>query len=416
MSHSIKDIKLAGEGQKKADWAFRKMDVLGLLRKDYSKTKPFKNMQVGCCLHITSETANLAINLKMAGAKVALCASNPLSTQDAIAAYLVKNHGIEVFGIRGDNKSAYYSNLSNVMKRKPHLVVDDGADLIASMHQNTEYAENLIGATEETTTGVIRLKSLAAKNKLMFPVVAVNDAMTKHLFDNRYGTGQSTIDGIMRATNILFAGSTAVVCGYGWCGRGIASRFRGMGAHVIVTETDPLRALEAVMDGYIVMPILEAAEKGDVFVTATGDISVISSKVITRMKDGAILANSGHFNVEIDTELLEKRAKKKVQVRENLYEYKLAGSKSVYLLGEGRLVNLACAEGHPSAVMDMSFANQFLALEYLKDNRNLCPQVYGVPEEVDARIAKQKLQSMGVDIDELTAKQKKYLSSWTIGT
>lgn len=416
MSYSIKDIKLANEGQKKADWAFRKMDVLGLLRKDYSKTKSFKNMQVGCCLHITSETANLAINLKMAGAKVALCASNPLSTQDSIAAYLVKNHGIEVFGIRGDNKSAYYSNLANVMKRKPHLVVDDGADLIASMHQNTEYAENLIGATEETTTGVIRLKSLAAKNKLMFPVVAVNDAMTKHLFDNRYGTGQSTIDGIMRATNILFAGSTAVVCGYGWCGRGIASRFRGMGAHVIVTETDPLRALEAVMDGYMVMPILEAAETGDVFVTATGDISVISSKVITRMKDGAILANSGHFNVEIDTELLEKRAKKKVKIRENLYEYKLAGGKSVYLLGEGRLVNLACAEGHPSAVMDMSFANQFLALEYLKENRNLCPQVYGVPEEVDARIAKQKLHSMGVDIDELTAKQKKYLGSWTIGT
>ncbi len=416
MSHSIKDIKLAVEGQKKAEWAFRKMDVLGNLREEYSKKKPFKNMQIGCCLHITSETANLAINLKAAGARVALCASNPLSTQDEIAAHLVKHHGIEVFGIRGDNTSAYYSNLANVMKRKPHLVVDDGADLIAALHQKPEHAENLIGATEETTTGVIRLKSLAAKNRLMFPVVAVNDAMTKHLFDNRYGTGQSTIDGIMRATNVLFAGSVAVVCGYGWCGRGIASRFRGMGSHVIVTETDPLRALEAVMDGYTVMPILEAAEKGDIFVTATGDISVISSKVITKMKDGAMLANAGHFNVEIDTGLLEKRAKKKIKIRENLYEYKMAGNKSIFLLGEGRLVNLACAEGHPSAVMDMSFANQFLALEYLNNNRGLKPDVYKVSAEVDARIAGEKLASMGIEIDELTPKQKKYLSSWTIGT
>ena len=416
MTSAIKDIKLAEMGKKKTEWALRQMKVLESLGEKYSKTKPFKGMKIGCCLHITSETANLIISLKLTGAKVALCASNPLSTQDEVAAYLVKEHGIEVFGEKGEDEKKYYENMKQVMERKPHLIVDDGADLIANMHKEKQYASNIIGATEETTTGVIRLKNIAKKNLLNFPVIAVNDAQTKYLFDNRYGTGQSTIDGILRTTNILLSGKTAVVCGYGWCGRGIAKRFSGMGSNVIVTEVDSLRALEATMDGFRVMQINEAANIGDIFVTATGDTSVIPIKVIKKMKNGAILANSGHFNVEIDVANLEKIAKKKRKVRQSLDEYTLPDGKKIHLLGEGRLVNLSCAEGHPPSVMDMSFSNQFLSLKYLKENQELRPEVYKVPQEIDSNIAKLKLKSMGIEIDKLTSVQKKYLASWTIGT
>jgi len=415
MEYSIRDIKLAENGAKKVEWALNEMKVLSLLRKEYSKKKVFKGIKIGCCLHITSETANLVINFKKAGATVYLCASNPLSTQDDVAAYLVKKENISVFGKKGEREKEYYENIKKVMERNLNLVVDDGGDLIAALHKNPIYAKNIIGATEETTTGVIRLKNLAKKNLLKFPIIAVNDAKTKHFFDNRYGTGQSTIDGLLRSTNILIAGKIAVVCGYGWCGRGIAKRFKGMGAMVIVCEVDPLKALEATMDGFSVMPVSKAAEIGDIFITATGNKSVITMKEINKMKDGAILGNSGHFNVEIDVKELEKNAKK-TRVREQLDKYTLPDGKKIYLLGEGRLLNLACAEGHPSAVMDMSFANQFLSHIYFKENPQMKPDVYDVPEEIDKKVAELKLKTLGIKIDKLTEEQKKYLSSWKTGT
>jgi len=415
MDYSIRDIKLAEKGKNRVEWAFQDMQVLSLLRNTYGKNKVFKGIRIGCCLHITTETANLVINLKEAGADVFLCASNPLSTQDDVAAYLVKYEKISVFGKNGDDRKAYYENIKSVMKIRPHLVVDDGCDLISSLHKNPEFAEKLIGGTEETTTGVVRLRSLATKRMLKFPVIAVNDADTKHLFDNRYGTGQSTVDGILRATNIMISGKIAVVCGYGWCGKGIAKRLAGMGARVIITEIEPVKALEAVMDGYYVLPVSEAAKIGDIFITSTGDTRVIDIKNIKKMKDGAILANAGHFNVEIDIASLEKAARKR-KVRDCLDEYTLPGGKRVYLLGEGRLVNLACAEGHPSCVMDMSFANQFLSLEYLKNHPSLRPDVYKVPPEIDRKVAEMKLKTMGIKIDKLTPEQKRYLSSWEAGT
>jgi len=416
MEYSIKDINLSYIGKEKTEWAMKQMDVLNFLKKENFKTKPFKGIKIGCCLHITSETANLVISLKMAGAEVFLCASNPLSTQDDIAAYLVKEHRIEVFGEKGEGEKKYYENIKHVMEKKPHLVVDDGADLIANFHKMSLYSSNIIGATEETTTGVIRLQNLAEKKLLKFPVIAVNNAKTKHFFDNRYGTGQSTIDGILRATNILLSGKTAVVSGYGWCGKGIAKRFSGMGAKVIITEVDPLKALEAVMDGFWVMPMDQAVKIGDIFITATGNTSVISTESILKMKDGAILANSGHFNVEIDIKNLRKVSKKIRKIRNFIEEYTLSNEKKIYVLGEGRLVNLACAEGHPPSVMDMSFSNQFLSLKYLKENKHLEPKVYKVPEEIDRKVAELKLKSMGIKIDKLTSTQKKYLNSWLLGT
>lgn len=416
MDYSIKNIKLAETGKKRVEWAFQHMDVLQNLRKEHKRKATFKKTVIGCCLHVTTETANLAVTLQEAGAEVFLCASNPLSTQDDVAAYLVKDKKISVFAKRGENNKSYYSNIRKVMSKKPHLVIDDGCDLISSLHKNPGFAVNIAGAMEETTTGVIRLKSLAKNNLLKFPVIAVNDADTKHLFDNRYGTGQSTIDGILRATNTLICGKFAVVCGYGWCGRGIANRFKGLGAKVIITETDPVRALEAAMDGYWVMPISEAAKKGDIFITSTGNTSVISLNAIKNMKDGAILGNAGHFNVEIDLKDMEKAARKKRNIRDGLDEYLLPGGKRIYLLGEGRLVNLACAEGHPSSVMDMSFANQFLSAKYIKENPGLKPDVYDVPEEIDKKVAALKLKSMGIKIDCLTKTQKEYISSWNLGT
>jgi len=416
MDYDIKDIKLADAGKKRVEWAFRHMDVLQKLGQEHSKKATFKGTRIGCCLHITTETANLAATMKKAGAEVYLCASNPLSTQDDVAAHLVKNEKIGVFGKRGDSNKNYYANIKNVMSKKPHLVIDDGCDLITSLHKNPRFAANIVGATEETTTGVIRLRSLAKNKLLKFPVIAVNDADTKHLFDNRYGTGQSTIDGVLRATNILICGKFAVVCGYGWCGRGIARRFEGMGAKVIITETDPVRALEAAMDGYRVMPISEAAKRGDIFITSTGNTSVITLKDVRKMKDGAILGNAGHFNVEIDLKDIAKAARKKRNIRENLDEYQLPGGKSIYVLGEGRLANLACAEGHPSSVMDMSFANQFLSANHIKENPGLKPDVYNVPEEIDKRVAALKLKSMGISIDRMTRTQKTYVDSWNMGT
>ncbi|MCX8082668.1 MAG: adenosylhomocysteinase [bacterium] len=415
MNYSIKDIKLAEGGKKRIEWAYQDMKVMGLLRDTYKKIKSFKGMRIGCCLHITTETANLVITLKEAGADIYLCASNPLSTQDDVAACLVKYEKINVFGKYGDDKKAYYQNIKNVMAIKPHLVVDDGCDLISSLHKNPVFTENLIGATEETTTGVIRLRNLAKKGMLKFPVIAVNDADTKHLFDNRYGTGQSTVDGILRATNIMISGKIAVVCGYGWCGKGIAKRLSGMGARVIITEIEPVKALEAIMDGYYVLPVSEAVKIGDIFITSTGNTTVIGLKDIKKMKDGAILANAGHFNVEIDVASLESIAKKR-KIKECLDEYIMPSGKKIYLLGEGRLVNLACAEGHPSCVMDMSFANQFLSLEYLKNHPSLKPEVYKVPSDIDRKVAEMKLKTMGIRIDKLTSEQKKYLASWEAGT
>ncbi|RKY32606.1 MAG: adenosylhomocysteinase [Candidatus Omnitrophota bacterium] len=413
MEYRIKDINLAEIGRKKTEWACREMKVLGLLRKEDEKS--LNGLKIGCCLHITSETSNFVITLKKAGAKVFLCASNPLSTQDDVAAYLVKEHKIEVFGKKGESEKEYYENLKYVMEKKPDLVVDDGGDLITNLHKNPSFSENVIGATEETTTGVIRLENLSKQKLLQFPVIAVNNAHTKYLFDNRYGTGQSTVDGFLRATNILISGKIVVVCGYGWCGKGVAKRFSGMGARVIVTEVNPVRALEAVMDGFWVMKIKEAAKIGDIFITTTGNRDVIGIDEILKMKDGAILANSGHFNVEIDVKNLEKICKKKNKIRDFIEEYLLPNGKRVYLLGEGRLLNLACAEGHPSSVMDMSFSNQFLSLKYLKDKR-LPPDVYNVPEEIDRKVAELKLKTLGIKIDKLSKVQKEYLSSWKIGT
>lgn len=416
--HDIKDIGLAKKGRLKIEWAEKEMPVLRSIRERFSKTRPLKGIRIAACLHVTTETANLMDTLKAGGAEIHLCASNPLSTQDDVAASIVKDMGIPVFAIKGEDRRTYYRHIKNALSIKPNITLDDGADLVSTLHmEETDLLKNLIGGTEETTTGVIRLRAMAKDGALRYPIIAVNDAYTKYLFDNRYGTGQSTIDGIMRATNRLIAGSIFVVCGYGWCGRGVAMRAKGLGARVIVTEVEPLRALEAIMDGYEVMPITEAARIGDIFVTATGDINVISKDCFKLMKDGAILCNTGHFNVEIDIDTLKKISKKRRIIRDYVEEFTLKTGKRLYLLGEGRLINLAAAEGHPSAVMDMSFANQALSVEYLvKNAKRLDKTVYRVPEEIDREIARLKLKSLGIKIDSLTAEQKRYLKSWQMGT
>ncbi len=418
MNYDIKDISLASQGKLRVEWAAESMPVLNLIKKRFQKERPLEGVKLACCLHVTTETANLAATLKAGGAKVSLCASNPLSTQDDVAASLVRDCKIPVFAIKGEDNKTYYKHINSVLDDKPNITMDDGADLVSTIHGKRKgLAKGILGGTEETTTGVIRLRSLAEKGLLMFPLVAVNDADTKHLFDNRYGTGQSTVDGIVRATNVLLAGSSFVVCGYGWCARGVAMRARGMGAKVVICEVNPLRALEAVMDGYEVTTIKEAAKKGDVFVTLTGDINVIRGEHFKLMKDGAIVCNSGHFNVELDIPTLEKLAKKKRKVREFVDEYTLTDNKRINLLGEGRLINLAAAEGHPASVMDMSFANQSLSAEFINKNyKNLEKKVYNVPQSIDSRIARLKLKALNVKIDKLTPEQKKYLASWELGT
>jgi adenosylhomocysteinase len=417
MDYHVKDKALADHGKLRIEWAGREMPVMKLIQKRFTKDKPFKGIRISGCLHITTETANLGLTLKEGGAELVLCASNPLSTQDDVAAALVE-YGIPTFAIKGEDNKTYYQHIVSALKHKPNLTVDDGADLVSTIHQEKGHLiSDIIGGTEETTTGVIRLRNMAGENKLRYPIVAVNDARTKHFFDNRYGTGQSTIDGITRATNILWAGKKVVVCGYGWCGRGIALRAQGLGAQVIVTEVDPISALEAAMDGYQVMPIMAAAKTGDIFITVTGDINVINEAHFAELKDGAILANSGHFNVEINILALERLAKAKRQVRPFVDEYTLLDERRIFLLGEGRLINLAAAEGHPASVMDMSFANQALCLEHLvKTKGRLKPGVYPVPEEIDREIGRLKLKAMNIKIDSLTREQKKYLESWESGT
>lgn len=414
----VRDISLAPRGKDRIEWAAKNMPVLHLIRERFEKDLPLKGIRMAGCLHITTETANLAITLKAGGADLVLCASNPLSTQDDVAAALVAEYGIPTFAIKGEDEQTYYRHINAVLDHKPHMTMDDGCDLVSTLHSTrTELLPDIIGGMEETTTGVIRLRSMEKSNILKFPVLAVNDSDTKHLFDNRYGTGQSSIDAIIRSTNILLAGRTFVVFGYGWCGRGVASRARGMGADVIVTEVDPTRALEAVMDGYRVMPGVEAAAIGDVFVTVTGDINVIDRPHLERMKDNAIIANSGHFNDEINIPALEQLAVKKRRVRDFVDEYTYADGRQVHLLAEGRLVNLSAAEGHPASVMDMSFANQALGSEYmLKHAKELERKVYTVPVEIDKDIARLKLKSMGVRIDTLTSEQEHYLNSWESGT
>ncbi len=418
MDFDIKDISLADAGRVSVEWANKSMPVLNSIKKRFEKEKPLKGMRVGACLHVTTETASLMETLKAGGAEVFLCASNPLSTQDYVAAYLVKYHEMPVYAINGEDTNTYYNHINSVLDLKPTITMDDGADLVSTIHSDRrELIEGITGGTEETTTGVIRLKAMAEKGVLAFPLIAVNDANTKHMFDNRYGTGQSTIDGIIRATNRLIAGSVFVVCGYGWCSRGLAMRASGMGANVVVTEVNPLRALEAVMDGYRVMPIYEAAGIGDFFCTLTGDINVIRKEHFLKMKDGAIVANSGHFNVELDIDGLKEISTHTGRIRDFIDEYKLKDGRCVYVLGEGRLINLAAAEGHPSSVMDMSFSNQALSTEYLvKNGKNLKNVVYGVPEDIDSDIARLKLESMGIKIDTLTPEQEKYLNSWEMGT
>jgi adenosylhomocysteinase len=418
IKYDVKDLKLAQKGKLRIEWANEYMSVLSLIRKRFKKEKPLKGLTVSCCLHVTTETANLAWTLKEGGAEVFVCASNPLSTQDDVAASLVKDFRIPTFAVKGEDNKRYYNHINSVLDTRPNITMDDGADLVSTIHKSRKaLVSRIIGGTEETTTGVIRLRSMEKSGVLMYPIIAVNDASTKHLFDNRYGTGQSTVDGIVRATNILLSGSNFVVCGYGWCGRGVAMRARGMGANVIIIETDPLKALEAVMDGYNVMPLKTACKKGDVFVTLTGDTSIIRKEHFSLMKDGAIIANSGHFNVELDIPGLESLSSKKRRVREFVDEYTLRSGKRINLLGEGRLINLAAAEGHPASVMDMSFANQSLSCEYIaKNHSKLERRVYKVPESIDAGIAKLKLESLGVEIDSLTEEQKKYLQSWEEGT
>lgn len=416
--YDVKDLSLAEKGRDRIQWAAQEMPVLRQIQERFEREKPLQGVRVSACLHVTSETANLMKVLNAGGADVVLAASNPLSTQDDVAAALVVFDEIPVYAIKGEDKETYYRHLNAALDHQPQITMDDGCDLVTALHRDRrELLGDVVGGTEETTTGVIRLRAMAADGVLAYPVIAVNDAMTKHFFDNRYGTGQSTIDGIVRATNILLAGKTVVVAGYGWCSRGIASRAHGMGANVIVTEVDPLRALEAVMDGYRVMSMEEAAAIGDVFVSATGNIHVIDENHLARMKDGAIVANSGHFNVEINIPALEQMAVEKRQPREFVDQYVLADGRRINLLGEGRLINLAAAEGHPSAVMDMSFANQALALEYLLRNHDkLEKNVFAVPEEIDRKIAHLKLQAMGIEIDTLTPEQARYLSSWQEGT
>lgn len=416
--HHVKDLSLAPQGVLRVEWADMQMPVLGAIRARFQKEQPLKGIRCGCCLHVTTETANLMRTLKAGGADVALCASNPLSTQDDVAAALVQEYGISVYAIRGEDNDTYYQHIKSVVARKPQITMDDGADVIGTIHgELPELAQGIYGGTEETTTGVIRLRALEQEGRLLFPVIAVNDANTKHLFDNRYGTGQSTLDGVIRATNMLVAGTQAVVAGYGWCGRGLANRLKGHGADVIVTEVDPLKALEAVMDGFRVMPMLEAVRVAHLFVTATGDIHVIRREHFAAMNDGAIVANTGHFNVEIDIPALEQMATKRRIVRDNVEEFTLSDGRRIYLLAEGRLVNLAAAEGHPAAVMDMSFANQALSAEYMASHHDqLEKRVYTVPTHLDDEIAKVKLQTMGVAIDTLTDEQVKYLASWDQGT
>ena len=414
----VKDLALAEKGRGRIDWAGRSMPVLQEIRQRFEKTRPLKGLKLSACLHVTAETANLAMALKAGGADVAICASNPLSTQDDVAAALAVDHGVPTFAIKGEDHKTYYRHISQVLDRKPNLTMDDGADLVSVLHSDRkDLLPHVLGGTEETTTGVIRLRAMAKQGVLQYPIVAVNDALTKHLFDNRYGTGQSTVDGIIRATNRLIAGAVFVVCGYGWCGRGIAMRAKGMGADVVVTEIDPLRALEAVMDGFRVMPLSEAAKIGDFFCTATGDVHVIRKEHFEKMKDGAIIANSGHFNVELDLEALDTLTKDRTTIREYVEQYTLKSGKRVIVLGEGRLVNLAAAEGHPSSVMDMSFANQALSSEWMvKNHEKLERQVYSVPSDIDKEIARLKLKAMGVRLDALTAEQQKYLNSWEMGT
>lgn len=418
MKYHVKDLSLAEKGKLRMEWADEYMPVLGLIRKRFAKEKPLRGVRIAACLHVTSETANLMTTLKAGGADTVLCASNPLSTQDDIAATLVKHHKIPVYAIRGENNKTYYSHVNTVLSLRPNITMDDGADLVSLIHKEKhDLIKDILGGTEETTTGVTRLKALEQKFLLKFPIIAVNDAYTKHFFDNRYGTGQSTLDGIIRATNVLMAGSNFVVCGYGWCGRGVANKARGMGAHVTVCEVDPLKALEAVMDGFDVMPLKDAARKGDIFVTLTGDISVIREEHFKSMKDRAIVCNSGHFNVEIDLDSLAKMSSKKRQVREFVEQYTLRSGKRINILAEGRLINLAAAEGHPASVMDMSFANQALAGEYLvKQSMGLEKKVYKMPDDIDNDIARLKLKSLNINIDKLTKLQKEYLASWELGT
>lgn len=414
----IADLELAQKGALRIEWAEKEMPVLRMIRERFSKSRPLEGVRLGACLHVTTETAALVRTLKAGGAQVALCASNPLSTQDDVAAALVKQDGIAVFAVKGEDQQRYYAHIRAVLDTIPMITLDDGADLVSTVHQERrDLLQGIIGGTEETTTGVIRLRSMARQRVLAYPIISVNDAQTKHLFDNRYGTGQSTIDGILRATNRLLAGSVFVVSGYGWCGRGVAMRARGMGAEVVVTEVDPLRALEATMDGFRVMPMAQASGVGDFFCTLTGDTRVIRREHFLRMKDGAIVANSGHFNVELDLESLGEMALSKREVRPFVEEYLLPNGRRIYVLAEGRLVNLAAAEGHPSGVMDMSFANQALSVEYLVSRAGkLASEVYPVPAEIDRLIARLKLNSMGVRIDRLTREQKHYLRSWTEGT
>jgi len=418
MDYDVRDLGLAPKGKARVEWAAQSMPVLELVRQRFVAERPLAGMYLAACLHVTTETGNLMRILKAGGADLALAASNPLSTQDEVAAWLVADEQIPVFAIRGEDKDTYYRHLQQVLSLRPHLTMDDGADLVSTLHTTGgDIAGRVFGGTEETTTGVIRLRSMASRGVLKYPIIAVNDAKTKHFFDNRYGTGQSTIDGIIRATNRLLAGSTFVVCGYGWCGRGVAMRAHGMGANVIVTEVDPIRALEAVMDGYRVLPMTEAAKLGDFFVTLTGNTDVIREEHFALMKDGAILANSGHFNVELELDALETISAKKRVVREGIEEYTLPSGVHINVLAEGRLINLAAAEGHPSSVMDMSFANQALAAEYLvKHRHSLEKGVFAVPDEIDRSIAELKLHALGITVDALTEKQQEYLASWESGT
>jgi adenosylhomocysteinase len=417
-NYDIKDIRLADKGRYRMQWAAREMPVLDLIEQRFAKERPLDGLRISACLHVTSETANLMRVLQAGGADVVLTASNPLSTQDDVAATLVAHYEMPVYAIKGEDNATYYRHIKAALDHRPHITMDDGADLVSTLHkERRELLDGIIGGTEETTTGVIRLRAMAHDGELKFPVIAVNDALTKHLFDNRYGTGQSTMDGVIRATNVLIAGKAVVVAGYGWCSRGIAMRAKGLGGNVIVTEIDPLKALEAVMDGFQVMPMIEAAPRGDIFITSTGDINVIDRRHFEVMKSGAIMANSGHFNVEINIPALEQMSVEIRRVREFLDEYILTDGRRLYLAGEGRLVNLAAAEGHPSAVMDMSFANQALSAEYIIENHaNLKHAVYSVPEEIDQQIARLKLAAMGISVDVLTQEQEAYLNEWRMGT
>ena len=414
----IKGVEFADLGKKRIEWANQSMKVLQIIRKEFIKNQPLKGTRISACLHVTAETANLAICLRDGGADVVLCASNPLSTQDDVAASLVRDHGVSVFAIKGEDNDTYYNHILAALDHKPHITMDDGADLVSVLHTKRQDAlEGVIGGTEETTTGVIRLRAMAKEGVLQYPIIAVNDADTKHLFDNRYGTGQSTVDGIIRATNFLLAGSKFIVAGYGWCGRGLASRARGAGAEIIITEVDPTKALEAVMDGFRVMSMNDAAKLGDVFCTVTGNKNVITKEHFDVMKDGAIVANSGHFNVEVDIPALEKMSSSKRTTRNFVDEYSLKDGRKINLLGEGRLINLAAAEGHPPSVMDMSFADQALSVEHMvKNYGSLEKRVYRVPEELDKRVARLKLESMGIKIDRLTPEQEEYLAGWSEGT